>query len=334
VKPTHTDFRPGKRPRFVPSGKPRRKIPLIRIALLISFGLLVYTRFDDYWPRLRQAATSVSPFSAATSQTNPAAAARFGALEPVWARDSSRATLACAAGLEPDCCEALETLHGGLCGEAEALFAKARWKQRLSAARAPVGKSALLFEARAIVSDLGDWGLELSGVRGHDLSGVYVFRRAAGTALWCDAGRGCLRDPLPRVPLSQGRLQEDPNDASLGVAKAHWVSFARQVLSVLPGRVVSVDSVVGGVRVRVYHGREIYAEYGPLRPAPGLRAGVSVKAGSHLGDALAGLEGSSLTVRVRQAGQWRDPAEFWGIDEIFVPEVSEPVVGALYSGTP
>jgi murein DD-endopeptidase MepM/ murein hydrolase activator NlpD len=333
VKPTHADFRPGKRPRFVPSGKPRRKIPLIRIALLISFGLLVYTRFDDYWPRLRQVATSASPFAATASQASTAASARFGALEPVWARDSSRATLACAAGLEPDCCDALESLNAGLCGEAEALFAKARWKQRLSAARAPAGKSALLFEARAIVSDLGDWGLELSGVRGHDLSGVYVFRRTAGTALWCDTRRGCLRDPLPRAPLAQGRLQEDRADAGLGSAKSHWVSFARQVLAVLPGRVVSVDSVSGGARVRVYHGREIYAEYGPLRPAAGVRAGVSVKAGSHLGDALAGLEGSALTVRVRQAGQWRDPAEFWGIEEVFIPE-SEPVVGALYSGTP
>ncbi len=332
MKPTHADFRPGKRPRFVPSGKPRRKLPLIRIALLIGVGLLVYARFDDYWPHLRKAATAVAPWSGKTAP----APAHSGALEPVWARDSSRVTLACAAGLENDCCAALESLDQGLCGETQALLAKARWKQRISHSHAPAGKEALLLEARAIVSDLGDWGLELSGLRGNDDAGVYLFRRAAGISTWCDAARGCLRDPLPRTPLAQGHLQEDAEEARHGGMNGHWVSGVRQVLAVLPGHVVSVDSTPSGVTVTVYHGREIYAEYGPLEPAHGVRSGAPVKAGSHLGDVLAsaaGTEGNVLTVRIVQAGQSRDPAMFWGIQAVPVPE-PESVDGEQFSGVP
>src|SRR5690606_1645223 len=49
VKVKHTDFRPARRPRYVPSGRPRRKFPLIRILLLIALGLFVYSRLDTLW---------------------------------------------------------------------------------------------------------------------------------------------------------------------------------------------------------------------------------------------------------------------------------------------
>src|SRR5690554_7134372 len=49
VKVKHTDFRPARRLRYVPSGRPRRKFPLIRILLLIALGLFVYSRLDTLW---------------------------------------------------------------------------------------------------------------------------------------------------------------------------------------------------------------------------------------------------------------------------------------------
>jgi hypothetical protein len=331
VKPTHADFRPGKRPRYVPSGAPRRKIPVLRIALLIALGLLVYTRFDDYWPRLRDTVNPVSLWRQAFGQPEVAAT---DAVFPVWSRDSSRVMWKCTQGLAGACCASLRSVHPDLCGEASALLAKARWKHLVDAPSV-TGKNRLTLqlEARAVVSDLGDWSFELSGLQGRDPAGNYLLRRAAGSSAWCDAGRGCLRDLLPRAPLPQGRLQDGADAAGL------WTASGGQVGAILPGRVVALDSVPrnggegGGMRVEVYHGRELYAFYGPLTPAPGVRAGALVKAGSHLGSAPVlgdGESGHALLVQVRQAGQNLDPAAFWGVRPAPVPE-TPPNDDPLYS---
>jgi hypothetical protein len=302
VRLSHADFRPGKRPRYVPSGSPRRKLPLIRIALLLGLGFLVYTGFDEYWPRLRDSVQPAALWARAFGSGAPAAT-----LAAAWSGDSSRITLECPRGLTGACCEALRPAGPDLCGEAAALMTKARRKGAIRVGARQEGT--LQLEARAVVSDLGDWGFQLSGLRGRDGAGVFLFRRAAGAAAWCDAARGCLREPAPRAPLAGGLLREEPG------AGPRWTAPGAQVRAVLPGRVAAVTKARDGMRVRVYHGRELYTDYGPLTPAAGVKSGALVKAGSHLGNAPgAGGEGHTLTVRVRQAGLNVDPAAFWNVN--------------------
>jgi hypothetical protein len=308
----HSDFRPGKRPRFVPSGSPRRRIPLIRIALLLAFGLFVYSGFDEYWPRLREA---VNPAALWRDTFAQPASPPAGSLTVVWSNDSSRVTLECPLGLTGACCEALHAADQNLCSEATALLTKARWKRAIAS---PVREEApLQLEARAVVSDLGDWSFELSGLRGRDPAGNFLFRRTTGSGAWCDPGRGCLGSPVPRIPLAEGRLL----GRTAGGA-ALWIAVGPHVRAVLPGRIVAVDpvpsvsgevtGVPGAARVRVYHGSELYTSYEPVRTAANVKPGALVKAGSHLGGAPRTATGYALTVRVRQAGQNLSPLVFWG----------------------
>jgi hypothetical protein len=359
---SQTDFRPGKRPRYVPSGSPRRKFPLIRLLLLLGLGVFIYTKFDTLWASVRSVVDPVAVWQSLTGGEAPES--RSGSAL-VWSDDSSRVTLTCKSGLTRECCAQLNHADGDLCGATTALLEKARWKAVLTPGKKT--DHPLHIEARAVVSDLGDWGFELSGVRGRDGSGTFTFRRSAGSHAWCEIHRGCLKAPLARAPLTDGRLVSAGGAEAVygGTTVVRWVSASSRVRAMLPGRITAVlnntapagdapsrdTAAPASVTIKVYHGGELYATYGPLRPAQGVKAGVLVKSGSYLGDAMAAsgslrvpqeldaaspdqpLEGAdlntsatltealtpvtgsgyTLTVGLRQSGQPVDPATFWGL---------------------
>ncbi len=316
MRPTHGDYRPGARrrnvSRNVPRGGTRRKFPLIRIILALALGFFIYSRFDDYWPRVREALDFTPPWAGDRAQDEPPA----DATAQRWAADSSRLALECRQGLSGTCCEALEAASRGLCGETEALLARARWMGAVTEGGTGTPDAPLRVEAQRNADD-GEGRLALSGLTGRDAKGVFRFRRSgsgtAGAGAWCEASRGCLRGfgASPAAPLSQGRLEASASSATLG--EAVWTSASPWVRAALPGHIVSVDSTAAGSIVRVYHGFELYVAYGPLRAAPGVRPGAVVKAGSHLGDALPRGSTRALPVRVRKAGRDLDPAAFWGV---------------------
>jgi hypothetical protein len=304
VKLSQADFRPRKRLRHVPRGSPKRGFPLIRLALLLAAAVLIYTRFDDIWPRVRDAMNPSSAWTAISGAFGPDEARENGPA-PEWSADSSRFFLDCPGRLDAACCAAAGAISPDLCGEAAALLARARWKRAAGELR-----EGLRLEGRAVVNDLGIWDHELSGMRGRDESGAFHFRLAAG-GRWCDAGRGCLGNPAPTLPLAGGRSRPAGEPAA-----TLWTGDSPRVRALLPGRVMAVEPLAaGGARVRVYHGREIYADYEPIRPAPGVQPGARVRAGSHLGDAPRTGSGHAFTLRLLQTGLPVDPAGFWGFGE-------------------
>lgn len=344
---SHADYRPGKRPRFVPSGPPRRKFPLIRIVLLLALGLFIYARFDSLWTMARTAAAPLAIWNKTAGSTE---GKNSGSSALTWSGDSSRVTVSCPRGLDATCCEHLDGVERGLCGSARAVLGHARWRGALKPAReAASGRAEARpqqWEARAVVSDLGDWGYELSGLRGRDDAGSFAYRRAAG-ASWCEPRRGCLSPALKparaRAPLADGRLVEFGGAEGVrgGATVVTWISSSPRVRAVLPGRIVSVDASPRATEsdgsdasarpavVRVYHGAELYATYDGIVPAAGVQPGALVKAGSWLGDlaatrAGAGAGGYLLSMSLRQAGQPADAALLW--EQAPVPEA--PLVSA------
>ncbi len=293
--------------RNVPRGAAPRKFPLIRILLLVGLGVFLYTRVDDLRPRLREVLDLPAKWREARAREDARPA---DAPASQWSADSSRFALECRQGLAGACCETLEAVSRGLCGEAGALLRRAGWKGVI-AHGAETSASSLRIEARR---EPGDARLALSGLAGRDAGGAFRFRRSGseGDGPWCEAARGCLRGSTasPAPPLAQGRLELSGDIAS---GEAVWVSASPRVRAVLPGRVVSTDSAAAGTVVRVYHGFELYVSYGPLRVAPGVRSGAAVKTGSHLGDALPRGTSHAVAIRVRKAGRDLDPAAFWAV---------------------
>ncbi len=299
----------------MPSGRPPRKFPLIRILLLIALGAFVYTRFDTLWS---MASGSLNPATVWNKITGTmfGGSDKPGRLTLAWSSDSSRVTLHCPRGLDASCCESLATVDHTLCGAAGALLEKARWQGTLSRTRE--AERPLQLEARAVVSDLGIWSHELAGVRGEDPSGAFAYRRNPA-GVWCDGRRGCLTRARARAPLAEGRLLSSLSSGGAdpirgGATLVHWVAPSPRVRAILPGRVTEVDSAGGGSAgaiVRVYHGTELYADYGPIAPATGVTPGALVKTGSYLGDAPAAAGGYRLTMGLRQGGQPLDPAALW-----------------------
>lgn len=98
-----------------------------------------------------------------------------------------------------------------------------------------------------------------------------------------------------------------------GGKTAAWIAAVPEVHPSLPGRVTGIDSVAGGARVRVYHGRELYTSYEPLRLASGLKPGAAVTAGSVLGAAPGGPKGYTVLMRIRRAGLHPDPFDFFSL---------------------
>jgi hypothetical protein len=283
---------------------------------LIGVAIFVYAKFDDYWPSLRVALNPATAWDRLLGRE--AAAAPAAPSRAAWSADSSRLTLDCPAGLGEGnaCCEAASARPiRGLCRQAAVLLGRARWKGMLSAGSE---KAALRLEGRAAFSDEGFAVYELAGLRGRDGSGGFSFQQGdAGT--WCESRRGCLSTPSPRAPLSGGRLVRGPGEKT-----AEWIAASSAVHPSLPGRVVGIDSVQGGARVRLYHGRELYTSYEPVRLAAGpsaLKPGTPVTAGTVLGAAPGGPKGYTVYMRIRRAGLAPDPFDFFSLR---APQETDP----------
>lgn len=338
VKVKHADFRPVKRPRYAPTGRPPRRFPLIRILVLVALGAFVYTRFETLWTMASNTLNPVKVWNKATAPLFGDGDADPQGVRPVWSGDSSRVTFSCPHGLDAGCCHSLTAVDATLCGTAEAVLEKARWHGAL--ARSLTAGRPLHLEARAVVSDLGVWSHELAGVRGDDPSGPFAYRRAAGAGTWCDGRRGCLTRATARAPLAEGRLASPPaatDPVRGGATDVHWLAATPRVRAILPGRVIAVDSSGGdaGVIVRVHHGMELYAAYGPITPAPGVTPGALVKTGSYLGDAPAAGGGYRLAMSLKQGGQPVDAATLWeqaARRAVFLPFASDS--GARLAGAP
>jgi hypothetical protein len=330
VRPSHGDYKPSERRRYVPSGQPRRKIPVIRVALLLGLVAFAVLRFDAYWPSVRgifhrSPKPEISAENITSKKSEGAAAPGASARGPMrWSADSSRLALDCPRGLSGACCENLDAASPGLCAEAASLAARAGWKGLID--KRAVTAGFVRVEAQARI-DESTRRMALSGMAGRDARGGFVLRRRGEAATWCDGARGCLGGrPAPVAPLSDARVQSSETASG----EATWLSASPWVRAVLPGRVLAVDSVEGGVIVRLYHGLETYTTYGPLRAVAGVRPGAIVKTGSHLGDAP--LRGAlyALNVNVRQGGRPVEAAAFWSMHA----PAAEPETLEESKGTP
>lgn len=310
---SHADFRPKRRSGVVPSGKPRRKIPLLRILLLLILAFFVYLKFDSLWTGIR-ALNPVALWDRAFGGDRAAPDARS---HPVWSADSSQFSLECPGGLR-GCCDTAPRSGAGVCREAAALLAKARARGLLPPASSATPESPLRLHARARVSRAARDFFELTALQGRvsgKKDGAFSLRKNSA-GVWCDARHLCLSRSAPRSPLALGRLLHGPD--SLG---ARWVSASSAVHPVLSGRITAIDSapVPGspgrkGARVRLYHGGELYTSYEPLRLVPaGVRPGAMVTPGTVLGEAPWLAAGYTVYLRARRAGLNLDPAEFFSM---------------------
>ncbi len=304
---TRADYRPARRPRRVPTGTPRRKVPLIRVALLITLGVFIAARFDDYWPKLREWFSPAAVKERMFGKPD-AFAEGEGAVKLAWSEDSLRITAECSEGITAPCCAALSAANATLCGAARAGLAKARWRGKLGEPTGGMRIDARAHESEDRPGDLRSWSV--ASIRGRDARGEFNFRRAAPGREWCDAGRGCLDAPSPRAPLQDGRLLPASGDGLF----AQWTSNSTspRVLSVLPGRIVAIDTLEASVaRIRIWHGMELYTSYEPVIPADAARPGARVRAGSHLGDLARSQGARALIFTARQAGVPVDASLFW-----------------------
>jgi hypothetical protein len=303
---SQADFRPKRRSGVVPSGKPRRKIPLLRILLLLLIAFFVYLKFDSLWAGVR----ALNPVALWDRAFGGDRAAPDDRARPAWSADSSEFSLECPLGLR-NCCETVPRSGAGVCREAGALLAKARARGLVPPAASEAAESRLRLRARAGVSRAGHGFFELTALQGRasGKTGAPFALRKNASGIWCDARHLCLSRPSPRSPLASGKLLGVPG--SPGAAR--WVSASSAVHPVLSGRVTTVDSVPGGARVRIYHGGELYTSYEPLRLAAGAKPGAMVTPGSVLGDAPWLAAGYTVYLRVRRAGLNLDPAEFFSV---------------------
>ncbi len=306
---TNADFRPKKRSGVVPSGKPRRKIPVLRILLLIAVAFFTYLKFDSIWSGVR----ALNPVAVWDKTFGGPHAAPDSLARPAWSPDSSTFTLECPYGLR-GCCESAPASATGICRQAEALLNKARVRQVLG----PVAPDApLRLHARAGVSRTGHGIFNLAALQGRATagksSGGSFALRKNSAGIWCDTRQVCLTATGPKAPLALGRLQTG----------GRWVSASSAVHPVLPGRITAVDSVPGGVRIRIYHGGELYTSYEPLRLTAGAKAapltpGSRVGPQTVLGDAPWLSAGYTVLVRARRAGLNVTPSDFFAVQPLAV----------------
>jgi len=317
---THADFRPKKRSGVVPSGKPRRKIPLLRILLLIGVAFFLYLKFDSLWTSVRGTLNPVTLWHRTLGHPLPV---EDNLVHPAWSADSSEFTLDCPRGLQ-GCCDGAPAGGSALCRQASAVLAKAQ-ARRLIASVSADGPVRLF--ARAGVSRAGHetWNLGAVQARSAGERASFVLRRSAGGA-WCDGRQNCLGEASPQPPLLFARLTEAAEPGrQQGLGTLRWVSASASVHPVLAGRVVRVDSVPGGYRIEVYHGAELYTSYEPLHHAPGdtLKPGAAVTPHTMLGEAPWLSAGYTVFMRLRRAGMAVDPAEFFRVQPVAAPTAED-----------
>ena len=305
---TNADFRPKKRSGVVPSGKPRRKIPVLRILLLIAVATFAYLKFDSVWSGVR-ALNPVALWDKTFGGPRPVA---DNLTRPAWSPDSSEFTLECPTGLR-GCCETAPASATGICRQAGALLNKARVRQTLGAVAVD---APLRLHARAGVSRTGHGVFNLSALQGRTGSGKssggsFALRKNSA-GVWCDTRQVCLSAPGPKAPLALGRL------GSAG----RWVSASSAVHPVLPGRITGIDSVPGGTRVRIYHGGELYTTYEPLTGAS-LKPGAQVTPRTVLGDAPWLAAGYTVILRARRGGLNLDPSDFFAVQALAVADEAD-----------
>jgi len=320
MKLSEADFRPRQRARRVPSTT-RRKIPVVRILILIVAAALVYKRFDSIWP----GAHLKKSHSKQTSGTGLKGFDADGL--PVWvfSKDSTQAVLNCEKSSEAECCEALDDLHSGFCGDARALVQKARWLHKLDQS---VAKR---FEARIQPSGSGSTLATLISVAGHSKTDNFQFTRtidlsnADGSSIgpWCESSGDCLVPSALRTPLVQGKMvpiTQSEDATSNGTAT--WTSHIPEVFPVLSGTVSGIDSLgPGRYRVTLYHGKELYSSYEPLRRvAMDLKTGVVVSSHRPIGEAttdtLATADSKhTIQFQIVQAGMPLDAGDLYPVEK-------------------
>ena len=298
---------------YVPSGS-RRKIPLIRILLLVVAAVLVYRKFDDFWPKFRSFVGHPKVVHSVGVSGNAAW---------IYSGDSTRAVLNCSRFKETDYCPFMEELQPGLCGQVRATLEKAR---RLDALNAPVLSRVELYLPGTESQDVHKT-VVLVRVEGRDSKGKFRYERTGEDPFssLCDSARGCLKSPSPRLPLEYGRTAgADANVNATGESFSRWTSKTSSVFPVLPGRIFHVDSLgPDNHRAVLYHGNELYTTYEGLdHIAAGLKNGALVDPFKAIGyaapvDSLELSDSSKyrMSFRVEQAGMFLDPLDFLAVGE-------------------
>ncbi len=308
MKLPEADFRPKRRAGYVPAG-PRRKIPILRILLILTVGVVAYLKFEFFSPWLR--AWFKSSHTPHVVLEKSAASKNTG-----WSfsPDSTVATLNCRQLKESEYCPSLEQLQQGLCRQVRATLAKARW---FGALKDPALSRV---EVHLVKTESGESRF-LTGLQGQDSTGKFHYERTYAygepTHPFCDSTRGSLAPPAPRFPLEHGKL----TGAKLDDTISSMSSKTPSVFPVLRGKVVSVDSISPeNRRILLYHGEELYTLYEGLRHIDGnLKPGTFVEPRQSIGsiavgDSLALSDTSKypyqMRFRVEQAGMILDAAEF------------------------
>lgn len=334
---SHWDFRPKKRRKYVVAGSvedrsaPPRKRLTLRILLLVTFGVLVYWKYDSFI-RSPLAQTLLHPeslwrkttdlLSIPTAATSVATPAETSA-DSLWMRWT------CASPKQDSCVEAWIGLESAEKGRLRALL----WKTRLRGNLPEPDSFSVAYrrnsrviddpeasaaeEAEADLATVASWRLDhvklAAGGRTLTLSSPV---KDAGTESFCareDRAPGdsiflCLDMPAPQPPLAQA------NQPRLIQERPPVISFLpvgnRPVHPVLPGMVTDLPTAGGGW-LKVHHGGTLFSYYSGFTVlSPGMQAGSQVDIGDTLGfagspdsAAASATEGISIDIAETDTGR-------------------------------
>ncbi len=326
---SHWDFRPKQRQRFV--GKPGRKVPFLRILLLLALGGTLYWQFDNLisitW--ITSIRESVSELRAPKPESSPSQKPGF---QSNWSNDSTLLDVNCPDARKSECVKFLDSLHSGLGNSFLALSEKAKRKIPVSAPYDSVSAS-IRFPGDVPGSKPDfPWPLSFT-LRGANAREVFSLQRfESGPALpdlkalltrydYCSVRHGCLRSREVGLPMPKAEIFQISGSPSERVSVRGNPVILRDaespaVFPALPGKLVDIRAEEHGVfAVKLYHGRGLFTYYGGLS-----RLHLNVKMGSILAsrdtlgfvDSLGGKI-SSMAFSAEEAGRFVDPMAFLNV---------------------
>lgn len=333
---SHWDFRPKKRRKYVVAGSvedrsalPRKRLTL-RILLLVTFGVLVYWKYDSFI-RSPLAQTLLHPeilWRKTTALLAMPSTAPAVATPAETSADSLWMRWTCASPKQDSCVEAWIGLESAEKGRLRALLWKARLRGNLpepdsfsvvyrrNSGMTDDPDASAAEDAYTDLAKVASWRLDhvklAAGGRTLTLSSLV---KDAGTESFCAREDGapagttflCLDMPAPHTPLAQANpprlIQERPPVITFLPAGS------RPVHPVLPGMVTDLPAAGGGW-LKVHHGGTLFSYYSGFTVlSPGMQAGCLVGIGDTLGfagspdsAAASATEGISIGIAETETG--------------------------------
>ncbi len=323
------DFRPRQRQRFV--RKPGRKIPFLRILLLLALGWALYWQFDNLISASWVSRFKVSLFSLFSPQLS-ASPSEVAPLRQDWSPDSTRLDLRCPEAEKARCVIYLDSLHPGLGTALHALHekirmkvygeesislssARFRWKSRFPGSVRdfpwPVSVTMQCKQATEVFT--------LKGAESNNASAT--LEEFLAQRDYCSPRHGCLRERKTAMPVRAPKeFKFQPAGSELldrqGISLLIKGEASPTVHSALPGKLVDIRAEEnGGFAAKVYHGRSLFTYYGSLS-----RLHVDLKIGNALEprDTLGFVDTANgqplfMAFSAEEAGRFVDPSAFLNI---------------------